>query len=281
VASLPPLQVAGALLVALGLILCLKGLVAWRVKVVSDRYVTRHARATVVLGLWCAFGVCCIAAVHSEEPVSGQKPPVTGAPSAQSLLQSGNEQYAKGDFKAAVASYQQSIVLKPTAEAYLRQGLALFKTGDYEKALACFKDGRRLNPDVRSSEKVINDKAGALKRQAGLKILAKQYDEAKKLLDEALRLAPREAEICFQVGILYSKQRQYAQAAEWFERALACNSLHEKSYCMLGTTFTSLGKPREANLFLKASLLLQPDDKYEGSIRKEIEENERRIAAAR
>ncbi|MCD8485184.1 MAG: CHAT domain-containing protein [Desertifilum sp.] len=67
---------------------------------------------------------------------------------AEAWLNQGNEQYMRGDFLDAIASYDQAIKFKPYYhQAWNNRGLALDNLGELEKAIASYDKALEFKPD--------------------------------------------------------------------------------------------------------------------------------------
>lgn len=97
----------------------------------------------------------------------------------------------------------------------------------------------------------------ALKASAKALYLLARDGEAQAALHEAAGLAPRDAEVPYDLGRILYQQGRHAQAAEAFRRALSLDPESHKAWDNLGLAMEALGNPAEARAhYLKALSLV-------------------------
>ena len=74
----------------------------------------------------------------------------------------------------------------------------------------------------------------------------------------ALRLAPRNAIILNNLGLLCSKQKRYPEAVEYFQRAMRLKPNYTDPHLNLGVAYTEMGQSENAELQLRAAVALSP-----------------------
>src|SRR5581483_9397880 len=79
-------------------------------------------------------------------------------------------------------------------------------------------------------------------------LLASGTDDAKAatLLHAAIALKPDDWDIHYQLGILFEKQRNYAEAADELERSIALNAAQADAHEHLARVFDRLGQADRA-----------------------------------
>ncbi|WP_416674291.1 tetratricopeptide repeat protein [Egbenema bharatensis] len=81
-------------------------------------------------------------------PAASQPPGLIAQVSAEQFYRMGLEQSNRGEYREAIASFEQAIQLNPVyAEAYFHQGIAYSKLGDFENAISSFDRAIEINPD--------------------------------------------------------------------------------------------------------------------------------------
>jgi tetratricopeptide (TPR) repeat protein len=101
--------------------------------------------------------------------------------------------------------------------------------------------------------------AVALARQAGDKIDAKKYKEARLLLDKALVLDPFSFAAENNLGVLHLEQRRYYDAARAFEQASKLEPGSALPYYNLGRLMDQTGRWEEAARQYELGLARNPD----------------------
>ena len=154
----------------------------------------------------------------------------------------------------AIAAYQKSLAIRPNYQAASNLGtLYFFDARDYARAAAAFRQAVELNPDEyvvwgnladaltwsnrRDDAVQAYTKAAELARtrlmvnprDAGITMSLAEYEAAlgheagaRALMEKALALAPEDAALMFQAGVLYEYHfRDRLRAVEWLGRSLA------------------------------------------------------------
>jgi eukaryotic-like serine/threonine-protein kinase len=143
----------------------------------------------------------------------------------------GNVYLAKGDMPHAIEAYQKAVDLNPyywINENSL--GDAYYQTGEYDKALQAFKQVTTLEPDVNAGYQ----NSGNVLVQQG------KYSEAMPYLEKALQIGPDAAGYT-NIGTAYFFLKQYAEASQAFEKAVALNSNDTQLIVNLGDAYHALG----------------------------------------
>ena len=79
---------------------------------------------------------------------------------------------------------------------------------------------------------------------------------ARKTLEEACRIAPRNAEAHFQLGILFDNSKLNREAVEQFRISVALRPLDPRAYDYLGLNLEALGETQEAAKIYKRGLVV-------------------------
>ncbi|XP_017107201.2 protein O-mannosyl-transferase Tmtc2 [Drosophila bipectinata] len=79
-----------------------------------------------------------------------------------------------------------------------------------------------------------------------------RYEEAKTVLQKAIRYRPNMADVHFNLGILHQNQQDYLAAVECFQRAIKFRPNLAAAYLNLGISFIALGKRQQAIEILQA-----------------------------
>ncbi|KPF47822.1 hypothetical protein IP80_13205 [beta proteobacterium AAP65] len=128
----------------------------------------------------------------------------------------------------AMAAYRQALRLQPTmAEAHVSLGVALRHSGDIEAAVVCHERALALKPDLAAARANLAYARAALAERALLASgQAHALDEAAPdpaFIDEALAaaaLAPGDAQLHLNLGLLLRRARRREEAIDAFNRAL-------------------------------------------------------------
>ncbi|KAH8409415.1 hypothetical protein KR222_002722, partial [Zaprionus bogoriensis] len=105
---------------------------------------------------------------------------------------------------------------------------------DWRDEETLFRSAVTVNPP-----KALGNLGSVLSSQA-------RYEEAKQVLQEAIRYRPNMADVHFNLGILHQNQQDYMSAVECFQRAIKFRPSLAVAYLNLGISFIALGKRQQA-----------------------------------
>lgn len=98
----------------------------------------------------------------------------------------------------------------------------------------------------------------------GLQALsANKLGDAEKYVDEAMRMAPANPDVLYVQGVLFLKQRRWAQAQASLEKATQIDPSHARALAALGMALCDQAKYSEAIPPLEKSLKLDLPDSWE------------------
>jgi tetratricopeptide (TPR) repeat protein len=137
---------------------------------------------------------------------------------------------------------------QPTGQ--MQRGALALERGDLDAALAAYARAVAWDPN---SAPIRHDYAVALSR-------AGRAREALEQLQTACRLAPREAEYAFKLGLAWNELGQLPEAAAALERAVQLDPRHARAAYNLGLARDALGRPAEAESALAAAEAANPAD---------------------
>ena len=155
---------------------------------------------------------------------------------------------ALDDLKAALNIEPDSaVVLLARARVYQQSGDAKSAKADVETAL-------KNHPEL-------PDLIDARALEASISAGAGDYDEAISDLEELLKIMPKNGELLYQIGMLYSISKQSAKAIEKYTEALANSEKKEFNiYRNRGDAYLNLGKHSEAIKDYEEAFKLKPED---------------------
>src|ERR1044072_1715387 len=134
-----------------------------------------------------------------------------GAIFAEAYAKLGKIYAAQKNYKPAVEALEAAARYNSnSADVQISLSIAYFDAGAYEQALDVA--GRALALDANS--------VGARQMLGKSEFMLGHFDKAARHLEAALRLAPKDYDISYTLGLAYLKQRQVAPAKEIYERIL-------------------------------------------------------------
>jgi|UniRef100_A0A7V3VU68 tetratricopeptide (TPR) repeat protein len=135
-------------------------------------------------------------------------------------------------------------------DAFVRRslGFALYKMGHFDESLSEFLISAGLNPRDDYSRFYI----------ARINLERKRYDEAKKAIEEAIKINPDFIELWVYAGFIALDQKDYENARYYFTEAAHRNADMAQIYYLLGVTFELDSNYKEAYFNYKKSIELNP-----------------------
>ncbi|MGH9391989.1 MAG: tetratricopeptide repeat protein, partial [Vicinamibacteria bacterium] len=183
-------------------------------------------------------------------------------------------------FEEARSAYTKAIELRPEAsENYWRRGTVARKLGDTEGAErdfreslardATFQEGRLalarlLSETGRPAEAIeLLGEAGSASMKAALAealLASDRYDEARALLEEALKLEPENTRAMALLGPVYGRAGELPMAAKTLERAVALGETSPEIRRNLALVYQQQGKLQRAVAELQKASEDAPSD---------------------
>lgn len=179
-----------------------------------------------------------------------------------------------GRLSDALTAYAKAIELRPEdPENYWRRGTVALKVGDKDAAERDFRESlardptfqegrlalaRLLSETNRSAEAIeLLGQAGSASAKAALAeayLAVERYDEARALLEEALRLEPENTRALALLGPVYGRAGELEMAAKTLEKAVALGETSPEIRKNLALVYVQQGKlPRAMAELQKAS----------------------------
>lgn len=93
---------------------------------------------------------------------------------------------------------------------------------------------------------------------AHLYAMQEQFDEAERYFMEAVRVAPTQAEMHFNLGYVLDRQCKYEQAIASFTEAVRLKKTVDRAWYGMGLAYAALGRHEEAAKALEEAARLQP-----------------------
>lgn len=173
-----------------------------------------------------------------------------GAKAAQGNLDSAAKAVSKGDYQAAIASYQKFLELSPkNAEAHFNIATNYEKLGNHEEALAYYGKALELRPDLYEAYLAI----------AEIHAATQKWAEATAALKKALDLRPQERTLLFNYGAYAGNAGDTATARQSFEKLLELDPTHALAHYQLAMILLGQGENPGAIAHLENYLALAPE----------------------
>jgi Flp pilus assembly protein TadD len=164
----------------------------------------------------------------------------------------GRVRYAQGRYESARDCFLKSLRLSPgEVKAENNLGLAYQELHQPARAMAAFRQAIALQLNAkRPSEQPLLNLATVLAERS-------QLDEAASLLVRAASIAPGNAAVHKQLGIVYSRQDHWDWAQEQFDLAVSADPQNPSLHFLLGQACRKNGKDGKAREELARAAALQ------------------------
>ena len=184
----------------------------------------------------------------------------------------GNSFYREGNYKSAIADYDQALKLKPDLAdvynnrgvaydnqgiVYDNQGIVYDNQGNFSQAIADFNQALKLKPDDADA---YNNRGTAYDNLGN-------YTQAIADFNQALKRKPDSAEAYILRGIAYGNLGNYTQAIADFNQALKRKPDDADVYSSRGAAYDNLGNYTQAIADFNQALKRKPDDAYAYAMR--------------
>jgi tetratricopeptide (TPR) repeat protein len=170
---------------------------------------------------------------------------------AEIRFQKGDELMNAGDFKAAIAEFDNAVRLEPTVAIYrFALGSAYGKDQNYDPAIIQLKKAVALDPNLADAYYLIEDYFARRDR----------IPEAVDYFQEEVRKFPSRLPAIVNLGHLYYRQNDYDRALAEFSRAQLLAPDDPTVMCAMGITALAKGEDSTAAVFFMSAL--QTDTLY-------------------
>lgn len=167
-------------------------------------------------------------------------------PLASSLIAQGRQPQMLADPRLSVAGLPRGV----QQALLLERALAQSDVGDVKAAMATVLEARALNP---------NDATSWI-AETPLRIRARQFGEALAAADQAIKLAPGNAEALYQRGATLHAMGQIPLALAAYDKAVAADAAHAESRLARTGLYLDLNRDADAAAEVQQLLKLKPQD---------------------
>ncbi len=182
----------------------------------------------------------------------------------------GNSYNSIKDFKQAAAAFSRVIAVKPDyAEAHNNLGLAYMNAGDLSKAEEVFNRAIKIKPNV--AEFYFN--LGLVYNKEN------QPAKAEQAFNETLKANPGFVLAHYHLGIMAESRGNYDLAFKQYQQAIKVKPRFALAYTNMGLLLNRLGKPGQAQGYIKQSLNLYPDQPNAARLQKLLKRLEQMSAS--
>jgi len=152
--------------------------------------------------------------------------------SAEALYGIGSVYLNQNKNAAARETFERAVKLRANypdtlPDAWNNLGVIATREGHIDDSVACFLEALRLNPH----HLLALDNLGNAYR------VQKRWDEARKVLERALEVAPLDAEANYSLGMVFAQTEDNAKGEEYLQRALQVRPVYPEALNNLGVLY--------------------------------------------
>jgi adenylate cyclase len=163
---------------------------------------------------------------------------------------------ATGDLRRAEGLVGQALAVKPrSAYGHFVKGFVLHAQNRWQEAVPEFETALALDRNM----------VGALHELGACKVFTGSIDEAIPLVEQAIRLSPRDPDIdlrYFLIGTVHLLQSRTDQAIVWLEKARSANPVHPLTRGWLASAYALKGETEPAAAELAEAGKLNGEDLF-------------------
>jgi S1-C subfamily serine protease len=180
-------------------------------------------------------------------------PVSSSAPTADDFFVTAQNKSQKGDYRGAIADYNQTLALNPNfGEVYFRRGLARNVLRDWQGANADYSSAIVFKPDH----------AEAYTNRGLIRNILKDWKNAKSDFDISIIFNPRASFAYVGRGIARCELKDYSGGITDYNRAITLNPNYAETYTSRGLAYYSIGNKQSAmNDYLTAAEIYRKQGK--------------------
>ncbi len=172
--------------------------------------------------------------------------------SIQKIIGEGVQLHDKGDYKAAIAKYDEALKQNPKSIlAYAEKALSLMMINEYNEVIKTCQKCIEIDPQSSELKTVYTTYANSYDMMG-------QPKEALRIYDEGLAKFPNFYHLYFNKGITLVQMEVYDKAVENFEKAIQLNPLHPGSHNALARVLYLQQQKIPSLMVLARFFILEP-----------------------
>jgi eukaryotic-like serine/threonine-protein kinase len=157
----------------------------------------------------------------------------------------------EGKWSEAIPQYQKALTLAPDSPTYSNLGTAYFFMKNYDQATKMYEKAVAMTPN---DEQLQGNLGDSYRWSGHSDEAAAAYSKAISLAFQELQVNPRSAVIMGDLGLLYAKKGDAANALQYTQQARAISPDDVQSMYSEAQVKTMIGKPEEALKALRLAL---------------------------
>lgn len=157
----------------------------------------------------------------------------------------------QGQWSEAIPQFQKALALAPDSPTYSNLGTAYFFLKNYDQATKMYEKAVEMTPN---DEQLLGNLGDSYRWSGHSDQAATAYGEAIALAFQELQINPRSATIMGDLGLLYAKKGDAANALQYTQQARSINADDVQLMYSEAQVKTMIGKPEEALKSLRRAL---------------------------
>ena len=157
----------------------------------------------------------------------------------------------EGKWGEAIPQFQKAIAIAPDAPTYSNLGTAYFFLKNYDQATKNYEKAVEMTPN---DEVLLGNLGDAYRWSGHSDQAATAYGKAISMAFQELQVNPRSAAIMSDLGLLYAKKGDAANAVQYTQQARSINADDVQLMYSEALVRTMIGKPEEALKSLRLAL---------------------------
>jgi len=157
----------------------------------------------------------------------------------------------EGKWSESIPQFQKALALAPDADTYSNLGTAYFFLKNYDQATKMYEKAVEMRPN---DEELLGNLGDSYRWSGHSDQAATAYGKAISLAFQELQVNPRSASIMSDLGLLYAKKGDAANAVQYTNQARAIKPDDVQLLYSEAQVKTLIGKPDEAMKSLKMAL---------------------------
>jgi tetratricopeptide (TPR) repeat protein len=157
----------------------------------------------------------------------------------------------EGKWGEAIPQYQKALTIAPDAYTYSNLGTAYFWLKRYDESVRMYEKATEMTPN---DEELFGNLGDAYRWSGHSEQAATAYGKAISLAFQELQVNPRSADTMGDLGLLYAKKGDAANALQYISQARAISPDNLQLMYSEAEVKTLIGKPEEALKSLRLAL---------------------------
>ncbi len=157
----------------------------------------------------------------------------------------------QGQWSEAIPQFQKALALAPDSPTYSNLGTAYFFLKNYDQAAKMYEKAVAMTPN---DEQLLGNLGDAYRWSGHSAQAGSAYGKAISLAFQELQINPRSATIMSDLGLLYAKKGDAANALQYTQQARSINPNDIQLMYSEAQVKTMVGKPEEALKSLRRAL---------------------------